>query len=536
MALSAKDSLIAEYKDIISKQNTTIENLNLMISTLQGTISENTVTIKNLQEQVEYLTKKLFGTSSEKNRQVEGQYCLFNEAEVEANISFEDVGAVIREHTRKPKRTLKETFKGLPIREEVIDLPDDEKVCPTCGTDLVYVGRELVRKEFHYTPAKGEIIEIYTNTYKCPECTTGNTPEKSYEFVKADAPEALIPHSYASPSVVAWTMYQKFQNAMPLYRQEQDWKQLGAELSRSTLANWIIYCAKRYFSPMYEYFHRELLKREFLMADETRVQVLNEPERNPETDSFMWLFRSGEDGLPPIVLYKYYMTRAGYNPEAFLEGFKGYLETDGYQGYNKVSGIKRCCCWAHVRRYFIDAVPGGKEFDISLPAVQGVRYCDKLFEIERKYREKGYSFEERYKHRLQDEAPVLEAFWAWLDKQCPTKGSRFYKAVSYVLNRKDYLETYLEDGRCSFSNNLSENAIRPFTVGRKNWLFSESVAGAEASSIVYTMVEMAKANGISIYGYLLLLLESRVSDEMTDEELSDLAPWNPAVMEMLGNK
>lgn len=147
-------------------------------------------------------------------------------------------------------------------------------------------------------------------------------------------------HSIASESSAAWTMYQKYANGLPLYRQEKDWLQYGIELSRSQLANWIIYCARNYFKPVYDHLHKELLKRQFLMADETTVQVLKEPDRTPQNKSYMWLFRSGEDGLPTIILYGYTPTRGGYNAGEFLEGFCGYLETDGYQGYNKVSGIK----------------------------------------------------------------------------------------------------------------------------------------------------------------------------------------------------
>ena len=191
-------------------------------------------------------------------------------------------------------------------------------------------------------------------------------------FAKSQAPDALICKSPASSSTVAWTMYQKYANGMPLYRQEKDWKQYGAAISRTTLANWIIYCAEHYFQPVYHYLHRLLLKRQFAMADETRIQVLNEPERRAETQSFMWLFRSGEDGLPVIILYGYTPTRSGDNAAEFLQGFQGYLEADGYQGYNKVPGIRRCSCWSHIRRYFIDAVPKGKQFDYSQPAVQGV--------------------------------------------------------------------------------------------------------------------------------------------------------------------
>ena len=301
---------------------------------------------------------------------------------------------------------------------------------------------------------------------------------------------------------------------------------MGVPLSRATLANWIIYCAENYLRHVYDYFHRQLRMRKYLMADETRVQVLNEPGRNPETDSWMWIFRSGEDGLPPILLYHYTETRAKFHAASFLQGFSGYLETDGYQGYNNLPDIKRCSCWAHVRRYFTDAIPKGKEYDYSLPAVQGVQFCSKLFDCERYSKAKKHTAEQRKQFRLEKENPILDAFWNWLEQQHPNKGTRLAKAVNYAQNRKDTLMTYLEDGHCSLSNNLSENAIRPFTVGRKNWLFSASPKGATASAIVYIMVEMAKANDLNIYKYLTYLLSQRPNDKMSDEQLEQLAPWS----------
>lgn len=202
------------------------------------------------------------------------------------------------------------------------------------------------------------------------------------------------------------------------------------------------------------------------MADETKVQVLKEPGRETETDSFMWLFRSSEDGLPVTILYKYTQTRAKLNAVEFLGEFRGYLEIDCYQGYGNLPGIRRCC-WAHLRRYFVEAVPKGKELDYSNPAVQGVQYRNRLFEYERQSREKGHTVDQRKEYRLQKEKPVLDAFWAWVPSQAPKKGTRFEKAVDYAQNHKGQFMTYLEDGRCSLSNNLSENSIRPFTVGRK---------------------------------------------------------------------
>ena len=243
----------------------------------------------------------------------------------------------------------------------------------------------------------------------------------------------------------------------------------------------------------------------------------------------MWLFRSGKDGLPDIVHYKYTETRAKFNAVEFLKGFQGYLETDCYQGYNNLPCIKRCCCFAHLRRYFIEAIPKGKELDYSNPAAQGVQYMNRLFDHERYSAAKKHTPEQRHAYRLEKEKPTLDAFWKWISQQSPKKGTRFEKAVNYAQNHKDEFMTYLEDGRCSFSNNLSENAIRPFTVGRRNWLFSDTPKGADASAMVYTMVEMAKAHNLNIYKYLNYLLEQLPRTAMADEELSKLVPWNDTV-------
>ena len=228
--------------------------------------------------------------------------------------------------------------------------------------------------------------------------------------------------------------------------------------------------------------------------------------------------------VPALILYGYSLTRSGSHAKEFPEGYSGYLETDGYQGYNNLPGIRRCSCWAYIRRYFIDAVPKGRQYDYSQPAVQGVQYCNRLFAIEDSINKKyPGDYEKRNQMRLEKEKPVLEAFRSWLERQKPVRNTRMDKTVNYVLNRRETMETYSEDGRCSFTNNLSKNAIRPFAIGRKNWLLSSSVEGANASAVVYTMVEMAKAHGLNIYGYLKFLPEHRSSENMTDEQL---APWS----------
>lgn len=542
MARDTKELQFRKLKDTISQLNITIAAQTQLIASLQKSLdaanereAEQSKQLAAFKEQIDFLTKKLFGTSSERRMDdVEGQLHLFNEAETlqKEAVMIPGIESTVKAHTRKAKTTLEEKIKGIPVEEILVDLREEEKICPQCNTQLKLIGRETIRHEIEYIPAQVKVKKYVSLHYGCPEC---KETEEPYIIKAKTEQKPLMKHSLASSSSVAWTMYQKYANGMPLYRQEKDWKQYGIELSRSTLANWIIYNASQYLEPLYEYFHRCLLKRKFLMADETTTQVLDEPGRRPQSKSYMWLYRTGEDGNPTIILYGYSETRSGDNAKAFLKGYQGYLVCDGYQGYNKVPNIKRCSCWAHVRRYLIDAVPKGKEYDYSNPAVQGVQYCNKLFEYEDWINKKNVSYEERKVLRLQKEKPILEAFWSWFDSQKPIKNSRMDKAVTYIQNRRDTLEIYLEDGRCSFSNNLSENAIRPFTLGRKNWLFSESPEGAKASATVYTMVEMAKAHDLNIYKYLKYLLDQRPSSKWSDEQLEKLAPWSNEVKQLCNN-
>ena len=532
MANSSKDLQLRELKDMITE-------LRNMIKTLQATVDaaskREEVLIQerdNLKDEISLLRKKLFGSSSEK-RVIDfpGQLNLFNEAELEQDPSIaetEELAAILPEETpkkRKTRATDAERFKGIPVIKKYIDIPEEDKTCPVCSTPLVKIGEEFVRRELVFIPAKLKVVEIYSFNYSCPECSKRDIPV--IKKGKDGKPHML--YGMASAGTVAWVMYQKFCNSLPYCRQEKDWKQYGAAITRATMANWVIRNSEAFFRPMYEYFHRKLLERNFLMADETPLQVLHEEGRRAQTKSYMWLFRSGEDGGIPIILYKYSPPRAGDNAVEFLQEFNGYLMCDGYSGYNKVSNAKRTACWAHIRRYLTDAIPKGKQLDYTQPSVQGMMYINQLFHLEDVIKAEHSSFDAIKKARLEKEKPIVEGFLSWLDKQNPVRGSRMDKAVTYIQNRRDYLMTYLEDGRCSFSNNLSENAIRPFTVGRKNWLFCDTPHGAQASAIVYTMVEMAKANGVNVYHYLTYLLEKLPDDSMSDNELDQLAPWNEKV-------
>lgn len=539
MTNSSKDLQLRELKDMIT-------DLRNMIKTLQATVDaankreEALIQERdNLKDEISLLRKKLFGSSSEK-RVIDfpGQLNLFNEAELEQDPSAaetEELAATLPEESpkkRKTRATDAERFKGIPVIKKYIDIPEEDKTCPVCNTPLVKIGEEFVRRELVFIPAKLKVVEIYSFNYSCPECSKRDIPVMKKG--KDGKPHML--YGMASAGTVAWVMYQKFCNSLPYCRQEKDWKQYGAAITRATMANWVIRNSEAFFRPMYEYFHRKLLERNFVMADETPLQVLHEEGRRAQTKSYMWLFRSGEDGGIPIILYKYSTTRAGDNAVEFLQEFNGYLMCDGYSGYNKVSNAKRTACWAHIRRYLTDAIPKGKQLDYTQPSVQGMMYINQLFHLEDVIKAKHSSFDAIKKARLEKEKPIVEGFLSWLDKQNPVKGSRMDKAVTYIQNRRDYLMTYLEDGRCSFSNNLSENAIRPFTVGRKNWLFCDTPHGAQASAIVYTMVEMAKANGVNVYHYLTYLLEKLPDDSMSDNELDQLAPWNEKVKAEIGRR
>ena len=416
-----------------------------------------------LQEQVDYLTKKLFGSSSEKTpADIPGQLNLFNEAEVYQDPELPEEDCSREPRPRKKKATHAELFKGLKVHKEVIPLDEEDKVCPVCGSPMERIGEEYVRRELVFTPAKCEVYEYYTESYGCPDCKEGKGDTEKSVIVKSKVPPALIGKGPASSSTVAWTIYQKYANGMPLYRQEKDWKEYGAAVSRTTLANWIIYSAGHYFRPLYDYFHRQLLLREFLMADETRVQVLKEPGRSAESQSFMWLYRTGKMVFRSSCCMDIPRRGAETMQQTFWNGFRGIIVEIRRltRGITRYPGIKRCSCWAHIRRILCGCDPEGKQLDYNQPAVQGVHYCDRLARLESSISGKcGTDYEKRKQMRLEKEKPVLEAFWTWVDSQKPVRNTRLDKALTYVKNRRETSMTYLEDGRCSFTNNLSENAI-----------------------------------------------------------------------------
>lgn len=505
-----------EYISSLEKRT---EELSTMVESQQFRIDQ-------LMELLVKSQKALYGQSSEKSRYVlgeeSGQISLFNEAEAEAGNKAEEPTeqTIVAAHTRKPKRTKEELAETVPVVEVVCDLDEDKRICDICNAALRYLGKEHVRDELEIIPAQVRVLRYVRFNYVCKECEK-ETDEAN--IIKAPVPAPVMKRSLASPSTVAYVMYQKYANGMPLYRQEKDWANQGVKLSRATLANWIIRPSHEWLEPLYDVMKKGLVTEPVIHADESVIQVLKEEGKKASTESRMWVYTSGRSPTP-TVLYEYQPSRSGQHAKRFLEGFIGYLQSDGYSGYNAVPDVVHCGCWAHLRRKLEEALPKGAD-KVNSKAAIGFDYCNRLFDLETAWME--CSPRERYDQRLQQSKPILDTFWEWISLLNPLPNTNLGKAVTYALNQKETLNHFLLDGRIEISNNRAENAIRPFVTGRKNWLFSDTQRGAKASALVYSIIESAKANQLNPYMYLVFLLTKLPSlKELTSESLKPFLPWS----------
>jgi len=505
---------------------TDIQSAVKYISTLENRLAQQQAQIDRLTELLRLSQKARFGASSEKSRYIlDEQISLFNEAEAYADAAAPEP-VIVERHERKLKRTKEELAKTLPVKEVVMDIPENERVCGICESGLRPIGREFVRREINIIPAQAYITETYRINYACAVCEA-ETGEAN--IVKAPVPVPVIKRGLASPSAAAHVFYQKYVNAMPLHRQAQDWANFGVKLCRATLANWIIYIALNWLTPLWEQMKTELLTAVVILADESVLQVLKEPGKTPQSESRMWVYCTGTGCGPPIILFEYQPDRRGEHPKKFLEGAKPgfYLHTDGYSGYNSVKNAVHCGCFAHLRRKFNDALP--KTAEKSGKAMEGLTFCQKLFTLEEGWAD--LSPEDRLLKRLEYSKPVLDEFFAWLETVNPLGASKLVEAVTYARNQRGPLSAFLLDGRIDISTNKVENAIRPFAVGRKNFLFADTVNGAKASAVAYSIVETARANGLNPYQYLLHLFTElpSVLTKNPSADLSEFFPWNETV-------
>ncbi len=534
---------IQHLKQHIQSQDARILEQEQTIAQLRALVDELLLLKAGMEETLEEFKRQLFGTKSEKTKAAS--------ADTVGGPEDPPVKTTVKEHarTKKKKATRDERYADIPIRDVMIPVPDEDRRCPYCNAEMVLLGHKEVRTELRITPAKVERVRYMQEELICPECRK----DGDGTIVQAQTPAPLLAHSPASPSVVAYVMFDKSFVSVPYYRQEACMAQFGLDLPRETMANWYIKCAIEYFQPVYHLMHGLLLRRDVIHADETTCQVLHEKGKSAESTSYMWIYLSGSDGLAPIVLYEYQAGRSGGFPKSFLEGFSGIVQCDGYSGYNKVEDVILAVCSAHCRRKFYEALPpdrqkkmklldinseadvkdvplpGPEQMERMIPAEIGLIFFQKLFFIEKGL--KGMEPKLRKEKRLEKEAPVWEKFWAWTATLTPLGGSKLEKAVKYALNHKETLCNYMLDGRCELSNNAAERRAKSYAIGRKNSLFHTSALGAQASALVYSIIETAKANKLNVFQYLYILLLYMPDHKNDPGAVKQLLPWSGFIKE-----
>ena len=483
-----------------------------------------------LTEQIRLARKQRFGASSEKSQHEDGSVqlsYLFNEPEcmaMESHPEPDTEEVAVKAHARKVRR---HTQENLPedIEVEVVErtLPEEERVCPQCQGQMSDIGSEAT-KRLKIIPARFVVEETRVHKYACKNCQEHDvtTPIKS-----AKAAPAIIKGSIATPEAIAHVMTQKFVMYSPLYRQEQEYLRAGVPLSRQTMSNWLLKAASQWLKPVYERMKTELLKQDILHADETTLQVLHEPGKKAQGKSYMWLYRTGRDAPQQLVLYEYRQSRGAKHPETFLKDYRGYLHADGYAVYYGLPGVTVASCWAHVRRKFDEALQGTSKKDAAKEssALRGKQYCDSLFAIEGEI--SGLPPGERLEQRKKRAKPILDGFHDWVFQLNDAPKSLLGSAAHYTRKLWPWLTNYLLDGRLEISNNRAERSIKPFVMGRKNFLFANVPKGAESSAVIYSLIETAKENGLDPYRYLTWLMHEAPSLDMgKDDQVARLMPIN----------
>jgi len=481
-----------------------------------------------LQEQIKSLRDRLFGRKTEKTLKDDGQMSLFDIPEpVISEEVLEEVP--IAEHTRK-KRGRKPLPESLPRVDVVHELTEQERQCG-CGHLKSHIGQEVSEK-LDYIPAKVQVLRNIRYKYACKNCEGVN--DEGPTVAIARMPEQMIPKSISTPGLLAHILTAKFADALPFYRQEKQFTRIGVELPRATMCNWAMKTAGA-CDIVINMMQNAVLKSPVINIDETTVQVLKEPGR---IKSYMWVFKGSVRGKP-VILYQYHPSRSSDVAATFLKTYKGIVQTDGYSGYDFLDSKKDIIhvgCWVHARRKFVEVTKAtGNKKNPSGNAGSALKYISKLYKIEKEARQKELSPDQLYDKRQTQAVPILDEFKKWLDSRVakvPPK-SLLGKAINYTLNEWSRLIRYTEDGRVGPDNNAVENAIRPFVVGRKNWLFSGTPEGAHASAAIYSLIETAKANNLDPYWYLKYLFEN-LPEAMTADEFENLLPNNVKKSELAG--
>ena len=515
------------------------ESLTAQCKVQEKQLNEMNQKMDLLIEQMAIAQQKRFGRSTEKI-DWEGQLeMLFNEAEViivdkyVIEPSLEEVCLGLEEDEPVKKRKPKQKGKrdadlgDLPIK--VIEHTLSEAELRKRFGDTWRRLPDEVYKRLAFHPATFEVEEHHVAVY----CGTDNET-----IVKAKRPASLLRNSIVTPSLEAAILNSKYVNAIPLYRMEQEFKRNGVNLGRQIMANWTILCSERYLSLLYDRLHKELLTYNVCQADETPVEV-SKDGRSAGTKSYMWVYRTGKMYREnPIVLYNYQRTRHSTHPEEFLKGYRGALVWDGYSAYHsmekKVPEITIAGCWSHARRPFATVVKAlGKEKAKGTLAYDALKQIGVIFKLEKELAQ--LSAEDRLHQRQLTIQPLVEAFFAWV-KSCRGEilpQSETGKGFTYCINQEKYLRVFLSNGDVPLDNNATESTIRGFCIGRNNWKLIDTINGAQASAIIYSIAETAKANNLKPYDYFKHLLEEipKHMDDKNLDFLEDLLPWSPALPE-----
>lgn len=469
-----------------------------------------------LQQLLERYNLKKYQKFSPSSETYEGEGEVLNEAEQlieDESVATEPDTQTTESAKKAAKPRRPRIAPELPRVDVIHDI--DDKTCACCGHALHQMGEE-VSEQIEFVPAQIRVLRNVRLKYSCRQCETTDT---KVDIKIADVPPAVIPKSMTTPSLLAQIISSKMHYGLPLYRQEQLFNQAGIELSRQTMSRWLISCAEK-LKPLLALMKAELLKQPVLWADETTVNVLDVEK----STCYMWVYGCGLEKStgPKLVLFDYQDSRSSKHPTDFLAGFNGYLQVDGYAGYEKTHATL-VGCWAHARRKFVEAQKAqgkGKtgKADVALNHIQ------KLYALESKL--KTAPPDKKYEARQTLAKPLLAQFKSWLDKssESVTKESLLGAAITYSLNQWPKLVRYLDDGRLNIDNNRAERAIKPFVIGRKAWLFANTKTGAQASAALYSLVETSKINGLEPYDYLCRLL-TELPKANTQEKLQQLLPY-----------
>jgi transposase len=482
--------------------------------------------IKNLQDEVERLRGLLrlarhtkFGAKSEKLVETQIQLSLELGNVFDEGITRKEEEEAFKESVEEPKPGKKLGRRPLPAgfeRVEVIhDLEPSAKIC-ACKHELHKIGEEP-SEQLDYIPAKVRVIRHIRYKYGCKNC------ESTVKL--APLPLQPIPKSIATSGMLGHVLTAKYVDHIPLYRQSKIWNRMGVDISRGTMCNWVMQCGEL-LEPIVGLLKKQVIADNYIHADETPVQVLREPGGKPNSQSYMWVHMTGSQPNPAIV-YEYHTTRSSGAALKCLEGFKGHLQSDAYVGYKAVTiqkDVTSVGCWAHARRKYTDVVKmTGVKDGIAQEAVVII---GKLYRIEEDIKEGSHPPDTVKEIRLEKAKPILDAFKKWLEKKVPLvpPKSPLGKAIQYTLRQWGPLTEYVKDGRIGIDNNVCERAIRPFAIGRRNWLFMGNPRGAKAGATIYSITETCKANNVDPYQYLCHVLAAIPTTP--PEKLESLLPWN----------